>query len=129
MELLTSSYASWRPGSGSPVSISLSTPRWLPEAARWPRLWEATPRWSYFHAEPEQFDLSYVDQLDRYGSRLIAERLAEIAKTAFMAPSDRLVLCCWEPLAKNCHRGLWARWWLETTGERIPELTPKEETK
>lgn len=122
MELLTASYRAWRPGAGSPVSISLSTPRWLPEAAQWPRLWEATPRWGYFHSPPEEFEAAYLSQLQRYGPQAISRSLARIAREAYLAPSDRLVLCCYEADPAQCHRQQFANWLLVTTGERCIEI-------
>jgi hypothetical protein len=118
--LRTSSYAAWRPEFGAPVVTSLTTPKWLPEAKTWPKLWPATPRWSYFHAS--DFDRHYIAQLERYGARQIARRLAEIARSGFAEPADRLVLMCWEVNQADCHRGVFARWWLETTGEKIEEV-------
>ncbi len=99
MELITASYRTWRPGTGSPVVTSLTVPRWKPEAAAWPRCWELTPRWAYFKAEPAEFDAS-----------------------AYEAPSDRLVLICWEADPARCHRSQFSSWLLETTGELVPEL-------
>lgn len=124
MQLLTASYGSWRPGAGSPVSISLTTPRWRPEAATWPRLWEATPRWAWFRAEPAEFGRQYLAQLERYGFDRITRRLAQIARDAFAEPSDKLCLICWETsdVERTCHRRLWARWMMEQAGEVVPEL-------
>lgn len=111
---------------GSPVVISLGTPKWLPEAKDWPRLWEACPRPSYFHAEPAEFDRRYIEQLERYGARHISKRLRCIAQTAYLEPSDRLCLLCWEisGAPQDCHRGLLADWILITTGEKVVEITP-----
>jgi hypothetical protein len=122
VDVLTASYASWRPGCGSPVSISLSTPRWLPAAADWPRCWLLTPRWAYFHAEPGEFERAYLAQLARYGPERISRCLARIAREAYQAPSQRLVLCCWETDWANCHRRQFAEWLLVTTGELVTEL-------
>lgn len=126
MELLTASYGSWRPGTGSPVAISLTTPRWRPEAADWPQCYELCPRWRYFHAPAAEFEAAYVAQLEGFGVQLIHAALTWIAREAYEAPSERLVLCCWEsPEAAEtgCHRRQFARWWLENTGERIKEAT------
>jgi hypothetical protein len=96
VELFTSSYRAWRPGMGSPVVTSLLTPRWLPQAAEWPRCWEITPRWAWFHAEPAEFERQYLAQLARYGPQRISRSLHRIAREAFMEPAGRLVLCCFE---------------------------------
>lgn len=120
--LWTSSYAAWRPEHGAPVVTSLTTPKWMPEAETWPRLWPATPRWKYFYAPPATFDRVFIAQLKRYGAREIARRMAQVARSGFAEPADRLVLLCWEVNQADCHRGIFARWWLETTGEKIEEV-------
>jgi hypothetical protein len=123
VRLFTSSYGAWRPELGAPVVTSLTTPKWLPEAASWPRLWPVTPRWSYFHASEQEFDRQYIAQLDRYGAQQIARRMTQIARSGFAEPADRLVLLCWEIQAARCHRGLFSSWWLAQTGERMTETT------
>lgn len=123
VRLFTTSYAAWRPEHGAPVVTSLTTPKWLPEAKSWPRLWPATPRWSYFHSSEQQFDLAYVSQLQRYGVQQIAKRLTQIARTGFAEPAERLCLLCWETSAARCHRGLFSSWWLAQTGELMTEIT------
>lgn len=123
MRLFTSSYRTWRPELGSPVVISLLTPKWLPESAGWPRCVELTPRWKYFKSGREQFDAEFTAQLDRYGPQHISRRLTEIAR---QQEADRLVLLCWETttkaLAGECHRRLFADWMLATTGEDPAEV-------
>jgi hypothetical protein len=125
--LYTASYRAWRPGLGQPVVTSLTRPKWIPEAADWPALWEAMPRWSYFRAEPAEFDRQYLGQLARYGTKHIAQRLAEITRQA--GRPDRLLLLCWEWGGPDggrdrCRRGDFARWWLESTGEIVEEILP-----
>lgn len=123
MKLLTATYRTWRPGTGSPVVTSLMTPRWRPEAAAWPRCWPITPRWRHFHTPDDEFARQYTAQLDRYGAERIAAELARIAAMAYEAPSGRLVLICWEADPARCHRRQLADWWLHRTGEPIHELT------
>ena len=127
MIIVTSSFGAWRPEHGTPVVTSLGTPKWMPEARTWPKLWPACPRWSYFKASFDEFDRAFIAQLERYGARAIAARMAEIARDAFAEPSDRLVLLCWEADSERCHRGLFAAWWFRATGERIEELDPAQE--
>ena len=98
----------------------LTLPKFRPEAQDWPRLWEVTPRWWYWRYERAEWDRAYLAQLNRYGPRRVARRLAEIAREQ---QADRLVVMCYEPLPADCHRGLFAAWWLTTTGERINEIT------
>jgi hypothetical protein len=126
VQFATASYRTWRPGAGSPVVASLTTPRWRPEAASWPRCWALCPRWAWFHAPADEFDRQYLAQLERYGVERIHAELARIAAEAYEAPSERLVLCCFEPpeaAETGCHRRTFAAWWMRETGEKIPELT------
>jgi hypothetical protein len=123
VELLTASYGAWsrRPDMGCPVVCSLLLPKSIPEAEGFPRLWAATPRWSYWRAGwPDEFARHFEAQLRHYGARRIARELAQIAHTR-QAP--RLVLCCFEPIAADCHRRQFSDWWLLSTGERIQEVT------
>jgi hypothetical protein len=78
------------------------------------------PRWRYFKAEPAEFDREYICQLDRLGPAKIARALEAIATEA---KADSLVLLCFEASGapEDCHRGLWARWWL-ATGELVREI-------
>jgi hypothetical protein len=124
-DLFTASYRAWRPWLGQPVVTSLQVPKWIDGAADWPQLWPACPRWSYFRSA--DFDRIYTAQLARYGPKAIAERLAEITRQA--GRPDRLVLLCWEWGGPDggrdrCHRGTFARWWLESTGEIVEEILP-----
>jgi hypothetical protein len=46
----------------------------------------------------------------------------------FTANNERRVLLSYEDLTKpglRCHRRLLANWWLENTGEVVPELEPE----
>ncbi|WP_245726947.1 hypothetical protein [Streptomyces longwoodensis] len=49
----------------------------------------------------------------------------ELAGLAARAGADRLVLLCFDRLNKPenwCHRTMFAAWYLENTGEEVPEL-------
>jgi hypothetical protein len=116
----TCAWSAWRRELGTPVRTSLGKPKWLlPEAASWPLLWEVTPRGHYFGAPAEVFEDEYLSQLERYGTKRIARRLAEIT---WATGAERLILCCFEPLPANCHRGLFSAFWLLRTGEPITEI-------
>jgi hypothetical protein len=123
--LATCSYAAWRPGLGQPVVISLTVPKWLPEAKDWPRCWEITPRWSYFRASEGAFEDSYLGQVEDYGPKRIARRLGQIARET---GAETLALCCWEADRERCHRALFAAHWLATTGELIQEVITEEKS-
>ena len=122
--LATCSYYEFRPSMGQPVRISLGIPRFkisweLPSRC----LWELTPRGRYFHAEPAEFARQYLAQLDRYGTA----RLHEIFTA--LATGNPLILLCFETNVRSgadCHRRLFAEWWLEQTGEAIPEIEERK---
>jgi hypothetical protein len=119
--LLTASFRTYKPEHGVPVVASLTTPKWMPEAADWPRCTEITPRWSYFRAEHDEWDAAYLAQLTRYGPQRISRRLSAIAAEH---QADRLCILCWEVLPKDCHRGFFASWLLVETGEKATEIIP-----
>ena len=121
-ELVTCSYAAWRPSLGQPVVASLGLPRDRPEAAGWPRCWVITPRWTYWKAADWQDQ--YLNQLDRFGARKIARALHQIGRET---GAQRLAVLCFESVPELCHRGLLAEWWLRATGERINEITEEEQ--
>lgn len=52
-----------------------------------------------------------VDRLRRAFERLAREH-----------GGQRLVLLCFEADVSECHRGQFARWWQERTGQEVPEL-------
>jgi hypothetical protein len=118
--LHTCSWRAWRPELGQPVRTSLGKPKWLlPQAASWPLLWEVTPRGHYFNAPGPAFEDAYLDQLERYGARRIARRLAAISRET---GEQTLLLCCFEANPEQCHRSLLSAWWKLATGEVITEM-------
>jgi len=124
--LHTCSWRAYRPGLGQPVRTSLGKPRWLlPEAATWPVLWEATPRGHYFGAPAEVFEDCYLEQLETYGARRIARRLAAITR---QTGAQTLLLACFEADPEQCHRSALAAWWLLAKGERITEIRQENES-
>lgn len=115
------SYRAWRPGfEGLAIRASLGMPKWIGEAADWPFLPELAPRWSYFRAEPDEFEKRYLAQMEAHGARYLARRLHE---TGRLYRASRIVVCCFEADRDDCHRGLWADWWTRTTGEVVDEIT------
>lgn len=119
-ELFTASYRAFRPEMGQPVVTSLGLPRWRPEAESWPRCWLIAPTWAMFHEpDEEKWRAAYVERLERKGAAKVSRVLHQIAREH---EAERLVLLCHELDWSRCHRGLWASWWLETTGEVITEI-------
>jgi len=120
--LFTCSYAAWKPAFGQPVVTSLTRPKWIADAKDWPACFLVSPRWRYRNAEPDVFRTEYLAQLDRYSPQRIAKELEAIAR---QQEADTLCLMCFEADPEKCHRGLFASWLLERTGELAAELIPE----
>lgn len=68
----------------------------------------------------EEFSPPYKAHLDAVGFGKISEQIRKYA-----AQGKDVVLCCYEDVRipnEWCHRLVFAEWWLEKTGEEIPEL-------
>lgn len=121
MQIATCSYADWRAGMGTPVRITLGTPRWKPPGrGHWLYVAELAPRPWYFRKSREEFERHYRAQLDRLAGDIEA-------KLGWLADAyGPLTLCCYErditDPAQWCHRRQWASWWQERTGNEVPEL-------
>jgi hypothetical protein len=114
--LATCSFQDYRPKMGRPVRISLVSPRWRCAASDATALPDLAPHPSYFRAPPAVFTQRYLAQLDRVGVARLWEQFQALAD------GRPLVLLCFERDAADCHRKLFAEWWLELTDEVIPEL-------
>lgn len=123
VRLFTCSFTEYRPDMGVGVRISLSAPRWIKRDKPWPTVAAMTPQgWYLREPDDEVFYAHLRRQLEKAGPRAIYDELHTIADAE---GDDRLVLLCFEKLSKpgaDCHRSFVARWWLETTGEEVPEL-------
>jgi uncharacterized protein YeaO (DUF488 family) len=113
--ITTSSYRDYRPSMGRPVVVSLSVPRWMPQARQWARLEAATPRGWYFHASDEEFEREYMAQIERHRDEII-EALRELE-----AEGPVTLLCHESKDPETCHRRQLAAAWQRWTGEQIQE--------
>ena len=102
------------------VRISIGKPKWLAPATAdaMPFVSELAPFGAFHIEDAETFERVYRERLDRAGVGRIEARLCAIAEPR---PGVPLALCCFEPGAADCHRSSWSRWWLEQTGEAVPE--------
>jgi Protein of unknown function, DUF488 len=117
--LATCSFRDFRAEMGKPVRISLGRPKFRCDANGATSLWDLTPRGSYFHAEPDEFARRYIAQLDRVGVARLLKQFRELDD------GRPLILLCFERNVRSgadCHRRRFAEWWLEQTGEIIPEI-------
>jgi hypothetical protein len=108
------------------VRISLGTPRWAARvAAGLPYIEELAPAGCFKIRDIEGFRRCYFERLERAGVEQIQERFQELIDEHDGRP---LVLLCFEKARKDCHRGDFAEWWLQRTGERIDEFDPAPES-
>jgi uncharacterized protein YeaO (DUF488 family) len=114
IRLATCSFAAYRPEFGKPVRISLGRPKRGVDPDD--SLRDLTPHYSYLRASPDEFARKYRAQLKKVG----VARLR--AKLCALDDGRPLILLCFERDGADCHRILFSRWWLEQTGEIIPEI-------
>ena len=123
--LATCSYTEFSQSMGAAVRFTAGAPRWrLPyRLAGHARL--ITPDRSLLRLPKDAYTLAYRRQLEQAG---VGPIRAELSRLAAGAPT--VVLLCYERLAEApkdghanwCHRTLFAAWWVEQTGDIVPEL-------
>jgi hypothetical protein len=135
MELYTSSWRSvYRhfktlgEGEGpsyTPVRTSVGQPRFFPRGSGFPYVRSLSPyKIRSQGLEGQRFDDAYVHCLDEMGIYEIREELMVLSAQYDNRP---LVLLCFEHDRNDCHRGRFATWWEEKTGEIVPELRWSDE--
>lgn len=70
----------------------------------------------------DAYEAAYRDHLNRIGVERLREEFAALRAAHGGQP---LVLLCYESLRRPdewCHRRMFAAWWEEQTGERVPEF-------
>jgi hypothetical protein len=104
------------------VRISLGRPKWAPYArtAAIPYISELAPVGRLFDLDGAEFDHAYRERLDHIGVDRIEQRFREIAAAHGGRP---LILLCFERDRAACHRGTFAEWWQERTGELVAEVS------
>lgn len=121
IELFTAAYPKFNPDAGVPVRTSNGTPKF---ALRYPLTEVAPlviPQWALVRSpmSDAEFDVAYMADLDQIGVEAFR---GQFEKIAARAGDGRLVLLCFEASRSKCHRGAFARWWEERTGEVVREL-------
>lgn len=122
LELWTGCWAHYRPKHGLAVRISLGKPRWFPNEGRDLPFVKALAPAPWYFDEPDDatFERRYRHQLHGW---TVDRVLGELREIAVEHDCPRLILCCWEADPVQCHRTMFSRWWLEKTGEEIPDLS------
>ncbi|GGZ73158.1 hypothetical protein ACFOOM_01015 [Streptomyces echinoruber] len=124
LALATCTYQEFQPPMGAPIRTTAGHPRFPLgyELVGHAKLITPTRELLAQNLPQDAYEFSYRRILNGYG---IDRIYAELAGLAARAGGARLVLLCFDKLSKPgawCHRTHFARWWLEQTGEEIPEL-------
>lgn len=110
------------------VRISLGKPKWLNAAVaeQMPYIGELAPQGCFHLKSDAAFRGCYLKRLSGYGAERIERRFLKLIELHGGLP---LVLLCYEPHPSQCHRGDFAEWWHEQTGELVPEFNPEMTTR
>jgi hypothetical protein len=103
----------------APVATSRGLPKFPIRYTIAAHLLELAPTWPMMQLDAETFELGYVRHLNRLGIEQVMRRLSEITAKA---GADGVVLCCFEPVGKPCHRHLLGRWIAAQTAIEVHEL-------
>lgn len=71
--------------------------------------------------EGDAYREKYFERLDKYGVDWILREINRLRQG-----HENVMLMCHEKDKSECHRSLFAEWWLLNTGEVIPEYGEKE---
>jgi hypothetical protein len=93
-------------------------PRFWPEARGFPVAKLLTP-YGLRELKGNEFGDAYLARLDEAGVDAIRAELAEIA---LEYGGKSLALLCFEQSSRDCHRGMFAAFWQDHTGEAVTEL-------
>jgi hypothetical protein len=108
----------------APVRTTLYHPRFPLRYELAGKLDALAPRRSIFRLEGVEFERAYRRQLDHQRMNPIPGLRFQMAAIAKKADAPGVVLLCFEDVlaGEECHRRIFASWWWEQTGQRIPEL-------
>ncbi|MEU9887977.1 hypothetical protein [Sphaerisporangium sp. NPDC051011] len=128
MNLATCTYQEFGPDMGTPVRTTVGAPSRLKldyKLAGHAQL--ITPTRPMLGLSKAAYELAYLRLLSSSGAERILAELTAI-HTAAGGTAAPLVLLCFDQLNKSgswCHRTMFATWWLQTTGQEVPELGAK----
>jgi uncharacterized protein YeaO (DUF488 family) len=75
--------------------------------------------WKAREISPDEYTPIYRSYLDSLGAE---EVTGQLEKKSADNEGKPLVLLCWCLTGDFCHRRVWADWYLEKTGQEVPEL-------
>ncbi|MFJ7489706.1 hypothetical protein ACIQZB_00345 [Streptomyces sp. NPDC097727] len=124
MQLATCTYQEFTPTMGAPIRTTAGAPRWSLgyQLAGHAKLITPTRELLAANLPEDAYEFSYRRILNGHGIDRIH---AELATLAARTGGARLVLLCFDKMNKPenwCHRRMLAAYWLEQTGDEIPEL-------
>jgi hypothetical protein len=120
--LATYSYAAFRRSLGVPVQTSLGRPKFPIDYELREQVRELMPQGLFGkNLSDDEFTHHYRGLLDRLDLDTLRTEFDAISKRYDNA---RVVLLCFEDVraGRSCHRRVFADWFYERTGERVPEL-------
>ena len=110
------------------VRISIGLPRWKLGYEIAGAIDELMPKGILGIQDYDEFHRRYFEKLDTIGVDRIREKLRH-----FEELGKPVVLLCFEDIRKGawnwCHRNIFASWWEQHTGEKIPELPDESKFK
>lgn len=125
IEIATVNYAAYKPEMGLAVRTSVGPPKYFEHRPL--ATWEAVyPQYNWLKLAYDDYRERYLAKLDKYGvddMRADIEALSEICRDH--VETQRLVLCCYETLAKPgawCHRSMLSQWLTDNMGIEVLEL-------
>lgn len=124
--LWTANYWGFTPGDGLPIRTSHSRP-YKPLSYKLeyklPELFPASDLMKNYSAMGVQgFRERYWQDLDRLGADRLTAIFNELVR---VSGETNLVLMCFEKSPNDCHRGDFAIWWRNNTGDTVKEVPRK----
>lgn len=114
-------------GNYTAVRISMGYPKWNVGYEIAGEIKELMPFGLFGIEDKDEFKRRYFEKLNKPS---MFEKVSKQLKK-FQESGKDVVLLCYEDIRKGpnnwCHRTMFADWWLEQTGEKIPEL--KDDSK
>jgi len=118
-ELATARYADFISAMGVPVVTSLGRPRFPLSYKLTEEVGHLKP-WGLFGKglSHDDFTAPYRQRLDKIGPDALGRHFQTISRRHGGA---RIVLLCFERCDQFCHRRVFADYWLERTGQHVPQ--------
>lgn len=119
--LATARYATFKSSWGVPVQASVGGPKFPIDYELREEVRELMPRGLLSVSDPAEFTRRYRERLDRLDLDVLHAQFHAISGRH---GGKRIVLLCFEDVRAGelCHRRVFADFWIERTGQDVPEL-------